>query len=281
MLEEVSTRVGISGDRKQHVKLMLDVLDALKGSGLVFKGGSSILLCHGGSRFSEDLDFDVDGKRNLSSRINSVSPAYLANGWSWDVKNPKNTSTTIRYVIHVEKGETLLKLKLDISLRKLDSSMKPEVINGIETYTASDIFKQKVNAIVGNEDSPGRTKVRDIYDIDFLLKKPDCQAASEDLKRLKDGLKSPDGILERYIEDWQDDEITSEFQLDELSVDIFDFINARLDAARNNDALVRPGLSDLARAVEMAKSSGIEVGAVELEEAGLSKPSHDSPEKGF
>ena len=195
---------------------MLDVLDSLKGSGLIFKGGSSILLCHGGSRFSEDLDFDVDGKRNLASRLNSVSKTYTANGWSWDVKNPKNTDTTNRYVIHAEMGETLLKLKLDISLRQPDPSMKSVTINGIETYSASDIFKQKVNAIVGNDDGPGRTKVRDIYDLDFLLKKPDCEAAPAELSRLKSGLVSPDGILERYIEDWEDDEITSEFQLDEL-----------------------------------------------------------------
>lgn len=259
---------------------MLDVLDSLKDSGLVFKGGSSILLCHGGSRFSEDLDFDVDGKRNLISRLNDVSKAYLANGWSWDVKNPKNTTTTNRYVIHAEKGETLLKLKLDISLRQLDTSMKPEVINGILSYTASDIFKQKVNAILGNDDGPGRTKVRDIYDIDFLLKKPGCQASFEDLSRLRDGLESPDGILNRYIEDWQDDEITSDFQLDELSVDIFDSLNSRLHAIRQHE-VVKSRMPDLSRAIGMAGSAGIETGSVEMDEVKPSKKGYEPPEPGM
>lgn len=274
LLDEVSERVGVSGDRKQHIKLMIDVLDSLRGTGLIFKGGSSILLCHGGSRFSEDLDFDVDGRRNLTARLQAVSKAYTSTGWSWNVRNPKNTETTNRYVIYAEKGETLLKLKLDISMRHLDQSKKPVIINGIETYSSSDIFKQKVNAIVGNEDGPGRTKVRDIYDINFLMKKPECHATFEDLSRLKEGLVSPDGVFERYIEDWEDDEITSEFQLDELSVDIFKSIEFRLGAALT--AETPSGLS-IRNSLDMVSSSDLKSAPINIEL--LSKTSkNDLPE---
>lgn len=211
---------------------MLDVLEKLSGSSLIFKGGSSLLLCHSGTRFSEDLDFDALAPRNLKSLLGSLASKYQGVGCTYEVENPKNTTTSNRYNILVNGGEYgNLKLKLDISLRSFrNSNDKPsfETINGIDTYSIEDIFNQKVNAVVGTETSNQRTKSRDIYDLNFILSKSNVVVDQHQLIRLKTELGSPDSMFERYLEAWEEDPITSDFSLDEASIELFDSVESRI-----------------------------------------------------
>lgn len=149
ILGEVTTRIGVKqdSDKGKHLSLMLDVLEKLSGSSLVFKGGSCILICHKGTRFSEDLDFDAFAPRNLRSLLGSLASKYRAMGLDYKVENPKNTTTSSRYNIVVSGDDFRgLKLKIDISLRDLNYGVeKPKVeqSNGIEAYPLKDIFNQK------------------------------------------------------------------------------------------------------------------------------------------
>jgi len=230
---------------------MLDVLEKLSRSSLVFKGGSSLLLCHGGTRFSEDLDFDAFAPRNLKSVLGSLASKYQALGCTYEVDNPKNTSTSSRYNIFVSGEYGSFKLKLDISLRafRKGSDQPPlETINGIETYSIQEIFNQKVNAVVGTETSNQRTKSRDIYDLNFILAKPNIVVDQHQLIRLKNELGNPDSMFERYLEAWEEDPITSDFSLDEASINLFDSVESRIA----NSGHDRRGL--FAKAVENIES---------------------------
>lgn len=211
---------------------MLDVLQGLSGQGLIFKGGSSLMFCHGCDRYSEDLDFDSKKSRNLKNVFEKSLSSYKADGYSISIENTKNTTTSNRYMIRLvdSKGESS-SLKVDISLREKED-IPTEEINGILTYSKSEIFRQKVRAVSGSENTTGRTKVRDIYDVNYLLSDESLDFDETLLRRLKDDLVSPDDLCDRYELAWSEDPITADFDLEIASLEIFEKLEARLDKVK-------------------------------------------------
>lgn len=232
ILSETIARNGAEGARAKHLSLMLDVLQGLSGQGLIFKGGSSLMFCHGCDRYSEDLDFDSKKSRNLKNVFEKSLSSYKADGYSISIENTKNTTTSNRYMIRLvdSKGESS-SLKVDISLREKED-IPTEEINGILTYSKSEIFRQKVRAVSGSENTTGRTKVRDIYDVNYLLSDESLDFDETLLRRLKDDLVSPDDLCDRYELAWSEDPITADFDLEIASLEIFEKLEARLDKVK-------------------------------------------------
>jgi predicted nucleotidyltransferase component of viral defense system len=131
--------------------LHYDILFALSQAGilneLVFQGGTSLRLCHGSSRFSEDLDF-AGGKEftsiNLINMKNCLE-SYIGKRYGLEIviKEPKELKTDPVYAeVHVDKWQ------LSITTAPGQKSMpkqriKIEVAN-VEAYT-SEIMALQAN----------------------------------------------------------------------------------------------------------------------------------------
>lgn len=124
----------------------------------ILKGGTSLMLCYGLTRFSEDIDLDAYHTTRGIEDI--VSNFCKANNFTYRVA--KNTDTVKRYMIHYGGNKPV---KVEISYRR--KSIQPSEftkINNILVYTIQSIMTFKLNAY--NQ----RDKIRDLYDIIFICK---------------------------------------------------------------------------------------------------------------
>lgn len=146
----------------------------------VFHGGTCIWRCYSGKRFSEDVDFyfpanakieeifknlEKQGFRILKQRISttSVYSELLYN----------RTSVRLEGTFQTKKG-------VIIDYKKVD-----ETIISIYGLTPEQLIHEKILAY-GN-----RRKIRDLYDIFFLLKYADFTAVKNEIKQFIDAYKSP------------------------------------------------------------------------------------------
>ena len=122
----------------------------------ILKGGTSLMFCYGLDRFSEDIDLDSTNK-NIEKLINDFCKK---NNLQYNVK--KNTVTVKRFMINFFGNE---KLKVEVSYRnKKLNSEKYRIINDIKVYPINKLLGMKINAY------NSRDKIRDLYDIIFIVK---------------------------------------------------------------------------------------------------------------
>lgn len=146
--------------QNEHIKIMQSVMTEIKNLPLVLKGGTSLLLCYGLDRFSEDLDLDGIKKLNIINKLKSV---FNRVALKYEIRIPKDTDTTQRINIYYETTTSKGKLKIETSYR--DGFIEDDivVINGIKTYKINKLVEQKVSALAN------RTTARDLYDVAFLV----------------------------------------------------------------------------------------------------------------
>lgn len=116
LVERVLEASGSSGNRPVIEKELLhyDILFALDQAGLlddiVFQGGTSLRLCYGSSRYSEDLDFaggyDFDAK--ALSKMKDVIEKYIGNRYDLEVtvKEPNALKKDPKYAeLRIDKWQ--------------------------------------------------------------------------------------------------------------------------------------------------------------------------------
>ena len=143
-------------------------------------GGTSIWRCYNGNRFSEDIDM------YLTKDINKIGLLF---------ENLKRNG----FIIKKEKiGEKSLYSNLEINrttvrfealFRKYDGHLKEYLTSDgnfitIYTLTPEELIKEKVAAYLK------RYKIRDLYDIFFLLRYSQ-EDVSQDLRKLVNNYKDP------------------------------------------------------------------------------------------
>lgn len=204
--------LGLTPKEKSHRKLMVSILSELSDSPVVLKGGTALMLCYGLDRFSEDLDFDSPIKLNLASKIkNGVLNAAPLLG----VDVLKNTDTVTRYRVVYMNGQDQDSLKLEISYRTPAPLSEVTKINGIRCASLARIIDQKLQAAYDGADP--RTKIRDLYDLDFIARKFPYSFTTELSKRLFELSMYPDELLSRYRDAYLEDELVrSRVSLDDL-----------------------------------------------------------------
>lgn len=122
----------------------------------ILKGGTSLMFCYGLDRFSEDIDLDSTNK-NLGKIIKEY-----CNSKNYGFNIKKDTDTVKRYMVEFIDNE---KIKIEISYRNKNLSTESHTnINGIDVYTVDRLMGMKINAY------NSRDKIRDLYDIVFLMK---------------------------------------------------------------------------------------------------------------
>lgn len=210
-----------SDERKeQHYEVMYDLLKYINNQtpDFILKGGTSLLMCYGLQRFSEDIDFNSTNKgigKYIDTFCKERNCSYVI---------AKDTPTVKRYKIHYNNDERYLKVEISYRNRNIDES-KVCVIDGIRVYKINEIAIQKTNAYVH------RDKLRDLYDVCFICNNY-WDELSDDTKAMMSNAIEYKGIeqFDYITKDQSDELIDNETLLD-------DFLNTcdRLGLVNDND----------------------------------------------
>lgn len=194
---------------QKHTAFMKSVARELANTPAVLKGGTALMLGYGLNRFSEDLDFDNTKALNLDKKIRDA--ADKSDIQIESIKLKKDTDTTKRYIVSYESELGAGRLKIETSLRAKDiAENQTTIINGIKTYNIENIVSQKLDAL------EGRTKVRDLYDINFLAGKYPDAFTKQQSEKLTALTQEPDLLASRFKADHSADNILKSKSLDSL-----------------------------------------------------------------
>lgn len=198
---------------QKHVDFMAEIARSVSDSPTVLKGGTALLLIYGLNRFSEDLDFDSTKPLNLDGRINDA--AQKQNITIESIKLKKETPTTKRYIIFYESDEGSGRLKIETSFRISEIPMQDiTVIDGVKTYRIENLISQKLEAL------DGRSKVRDIYDVNYLTEKYGSSFKKDQIEKLSQLTKDPDLLESRFRADHLEDNVLRSHSLVDLVLNI-------------------------------------------------------------
>jgi predicted nucleotidyltransferase component of viral defense system len=164
--------VSFEANIEQRQEIMRNIAQEMSSEKAVLKGGTALFLCYGLDRHSEDMDFDAHGKLNFDKVKRIINNTFKKMNLATDepiIK--KNTDTTKRLMYHYELSDNSMgrayPLKIEFSYRDAEEIRENDytTVKGIKVYKIDALAKRKLNAFLD------RTAARDIYDIDFLLRK--------------------------------------------------------------------------------------------------------------
>ena len=147
----------IPKDKQKHYDVICEFIRYINSkyqNDFVLKGGTSLMLCYGLDRFSEDIDLDGFTK-NI---IPIVTEFCKQKGYTCNVN--KDTPTVKRVMIHYD-NEHLLKVEVSYRNRERQPD-RYKVINDINVYDIEALLSMKLNAYAN------RDKIRDLYDVTFI-----------------------------------------------------------------------------------------------------------------
>ena len=209
MEARASRLLELTPSEQKHTEFMKSVASELVNTPAVLKGGTALMLGYGLNRFSEDLDFDNTKALNLDKKIRDAADKSGIQIES--IKLKKDTDTTKRYIVSYESELGRGRLKIETSLRSKDIPQQDTTtIEGIKTYKVDKLVAQKLDAL------EGRSKVRDLYDINFLADKFPEAFTPEQSKKLGALTQNPDLLVSRFQADHRGDNILKSKSLDSL-----------------------------------------------------------------
>lgn len=159
------------------IQEMLDIFDKA-----VLHGGTAIWRCYKGNRFSEDIDVYMPKDIN---KINMFFKNLENKGFIIKKKRIKENS------LFSDMQFNRVSVKFEAIFKEVKGVLKDyETIEGnyivIYSLTPEEIIKEKVDAYVK------RSKIRDIYDVFFLLKYvEDKDKIKQQIQKLLKRFKSP------------------------------------------------------------------------------------------
>lgn len=174
----------------------LEVLDRLNSArflnDLILSGGTMLRLCFGINRFSVDLDFWLIKNINKSKLFQDLK-GYLAQFYT--LTDYANKFYTLIFEIKSKDYPRLLK----IEIRKEKKEVKTEQAIAYSKYSnkqvllrvvsLEEMMKEKIEVFLD------RKEIRDVFDIEFLLKKGiNLNASEETLKKV---LKEIDALTKK------------------------------------------------------------------------------------
>lgn len=183
-LQKYANKLNLNLGATEKNYLQIITLNAISRSfpeSLIFKGGTSLMVCHKLDRFSEDLDFTAKQGINLKKVFSKIIKLLKDQDIELEVKNIETNNISKKFIFRY-KGplyqntlQSTSKIEIDISLREeviLETTEKrilhiyddiPSFY--IQTMDLDEIFSEKIRAIMT------RNKARDLYDLDFLIDK--------------------------------------------------------------------------------------------------------------
>lgn len=150
--------------QKDRLELIKEILPLL-GDNYILKGGTALKLYYGLDRYSDDIDLDsVSGYMNIKNHLSKHKDFN-----KWEVQHKKSTDTVSRFMIDYKatnhNGAYPLKIEISSRNKNLLSNklLEYQKINDVNVYSLKELINQKINAY------SNRDKIRDFYDIAFLL----------------------------------------------------------------------------------------------------------------
>ena len=152
---------------------------------LAFKGGTSLMLFHGLTRFSTDLDFNLLDASKTEYVYQELHKLLLRFG---SIDDEANMFYGPILVLNYGKGERML--KVEVSNREYPNHYEIRSLLGtdIRVMTLSDMFAHKLCAL-GERITP-----RDIYDVWFFLQ--NRTEINEEIVRLRTNLSVSEYALQ-------------------------------------------------------------------------------------
>lgn len=150
-------------ERQQHKRVMQDFLHYLneqrKDGQYVLKGGTSLMLCYGLNRFSEDIDLDQIGEGgNIIPVIERFCQTH-----GYDFRIAKNTPVVQRCMVHYSQDRDDILLKIEVSRRAKEIDPDSyKFVDGVCVYNIDTLALLKNNAF------QQRTQLRDLFDACFI-----------------------------------------------------------------------------------------------------------------
>lgn len=147
----------------------------------VMHGGTAIWRCYKGNRFSEDIDVYL---RKDNDKLNALFLNLEKRGFLIEKKKISENSLYSNLVFN---GTAV---RFEALFKNVEGILKEyETADGnlitIYTLSAEELIKEKVNAYLK------RLKIRDLYDIFFLLRYADKSKVKPDIKKLLEQFKKP------------------------------------------------------------------------------------------
>ncbi len=170
----------------------LEVLDRLNTgrllNNLVFGGGTMLRLCFGLNRFSVDLDFwiikDIDVDRLFKDLKERLSQLYT-------VKDAANKFYTLLLELKSKDYPRSLKIEIRKETKKIKTeqaiaySRHANIQVFLRVVSLKEMMKAKMEAFLE------RKEIRDLFDMEFLLKKGiDIDASTKTLEGILNGIDS-------------------------------------------------------------------------------------------
>ena len=159
-------------DLAKQEQFELEVLDLLNSQRLlnnfVFGGGTMLRLCYGLNRFSVDLDFWIVKQIHIPKVFESIKKTLAKH---YTIKDSAQKFYTLLFEIR----SSVYPRSLKIEIRKEPRKIKIEQAIAYSQYSNTQVL---VNAVSLDDMMRGkihafldRKEIRDVFDIEFLLKK--------------------------------------------------------------------------------------------------------------
>ncbi len=188
-------------DQAQMEKAKLEdaLVDLLysRYNSLVFHGGTSIWRCHGGNRFSRDIDFYLYAKtkEEKTQHYKELSEFLKDSGFLIKEKGYEKATDTMHFLV-----ESNTKMKIDINFKyKKGTEFDYTKIDGSKIVVLSlsplELLNEKMAAYedkLNTAEKPKQTEVQDLYDIYYLISLVN-NADAKTVKQLKTLIGKIDG----------------------------------------------------------------------------------------
>jgi len=168
--------------QEQRINIIKEILPNIKNC--ILKGGTSLLLYYDLDRYSEDIDLDsISSNPNIFEMLKHI---IQANNWNYRIA--KDTPTVFRIMIDYngQSPSGNYPLKIEVSSRNFKLLQKNLLnytkIDNVLVYTVDELIKMKCNTF------SQRDKIRDLYDIGFLLKKYPNRFSLDNLKLIYENI---------------------------------------------------------------------------------------------
>lgn len=182
--------------QEDRLKIIQEILPLL-GDNFILKGGTALKLFYGLDRYSEDIDLDC--KSSNMDFLNKLKKHKDFKKWIINIK--KSTEMVFRVMIDYgsQSPEGAYPLKIEVSNRNKEALrnniLKTKKVGDVNVYDVDELIKMKISAF------NGRDKIRDFYDLGFLIQNYPENFTQERLFHIKErifylGKEELDQLLE-------------------------------------------------------------------------------------
>ena len=177
---ELHLNLGQSELHYMHTLFLFSV-SKLSPHTLVFKGGTSLMICYNLDRFSEDLDFNIVEEIDINKLLTKIVSFFKKIGYESSFSFKRKTHSSQTYMFYIQgplymgKPESQTTFELDFSNREdIYLQYIPKKVHHIfdefpqfyiNTLSLEEICAEKFRCILTRE------KARDVYDLYYLLQR--------------------------------------------------------------------------------------------------------------